>query len=230
MKIKKGDKFLCIKDVKMAITPEFNNPHTRGKIYTSDEDGYITNNYGGWTSLQYFFRFNGYFKPLKDVDRMYTDATGKLRELHRNFTGNKIGNPDVADYFDNKDVNHEDFAFSAQSRLEGFYDKYGYDYVSEEVFIELNGLEEKSYDEDPYNWVNNGLQNISIKNTDEIVKSVIDKYRHRSEVGIKKYGTTLEDNDDGIETFLTHLQEEMMDATLYIEKLKRQFAELKKHL
>ena len=62
------------------------------------------------------------------------------------------------------------------------------------------------------------------------MKSVIDKYQQRSEVGIDKYGTTLEENEDGIEIFLTHLQEEMMDATLYIEKLKNKFAKLKKHL
>lgn len=85
-------------------------------------------------------------------------------------------------------------------------------------------------DQDEYSWVNNGLQNVPVKKTDIIVKSVIDKYQQRSEVGIKKYGTTLEDNKDGIEIFLTHLQEEMMDATLYIEKLKRKFATLKKHL
>lgn len=85
-------------------------------------------------------------------------------------------------------------------------------------------------EQDEYSWVNNGLQDVPVKKTDIIVKSVIDKYQKRSEVGIKKYGTTLEDNKDGIEIFLTHLQEEMMDATLYIEKLKRKFSTLKKHL
>jgi len=53
---------------------------------------------------------------------------------------------------------------------------------------------------------------------DAIVAKVIEAYKTRSEVGIAKYGTTLEDNNtDG---FLQHLQEELMDATLYIEKLK----------
>jgi tRNA A37 threonylcarbamoyladenosine biosynthesis protein TsaE len=46
------------------------------------------------------------------------------------------------------------------------------------------------------------------------------KYRQRSEVGIAKYGTTLEDNKATLIEWLTHLQEELMDATLYIEKLK----------
>lgn len=55
---------------------------------------------------------------------------------------------------------------------------------------------------------------------DRIVQLVIDKFQHRSEVGIKKYGTTLDQNND--DDFLTHLQEELMDAILYIEKLKNQ--------
>ena len=57
---------------------------------------------------------------------------------------------------------------------------------------------------------------------DPIVESVIDTMRARSRDGITKYGTTLYDSPDGFYKFLNHLQEELMDATLYIEKLKRQ--------
>ena len=55
---------------------------------------------------------------------------------------------------------------------------------------------------------------------DKIVKSVIDKYQQRSDVGIKKYNNTMERDDLSLDEWLTHLQEELMDATLYIEKLK----------
>jgi len=55
---------------------------------------------------------------------------------------------------------------------------------------------------------------------DKIVEDVIAKYRQRSEIGISKYGTTLDDNKATLIEWLTHLQEELMDATLYIEKLK----------
>lgn len=55
---------------------------------------------------------------------------------------------------------------------------------------------------------------------DKIVEDVIAKYRQRSEVGITKYGTTLDENKATLIEWLTHLQEELMDATLYIEKLK----------
>ena len=54
--------------------------------------------------------------------------------------------------------------------------------------------------------------------TDKIVESVVNKFYQRSETGIKKYGTTLEQNDN--DDYLNHLQEELMDAVLYIEKLK----------
>jgi hypothetical protein len=55
---------------------------------------------------------------------------------------------------------------------------------------------------------------------DPIVKSVVAKYKERSRVGILKYGTTLQDNNLSLDEWLNHLQEEMMDATLYIEKLR----------
>ena len=55
---------------------------------------------------------------------------------------------------------------------------------------------------------------------DKIVKQVIDNYNKRSKIGIKKYGTTLYENNT--DNFLIHLQEELMDATLYIQKLLNQ--------
>ena len=57
---------------------------------------------------------------------------------------------------------------------------------------------------------------------DLIVESVIRNMRARSRDGILKYGTTLHDSPDGFYKFLNHLQEELMDAILYIEKLKQQ--------
>lgn len=52
---------------------------------------------------------------------------------------------------------------------------------------------------------------------DIIVERVLVKYQQRSNVGINKYGTTLENNNK--DNYLKHLQEELMDASLYIEKL-----------
>ena len=56
--------------------------------------------------------------------------------------------------------------------------------------------------------------------TDKYVDRVLTRYKERSDVGIKKYSTTLERNDLSVLEWLTHLQEELMDATLYIERLK----------
>lgn len=53
---------------------------------------------------------------------------------------------------------------------------------------------------------------------DPIIASVVKKIVERSNDGIKKYGTTLAENNT--DCFLTHLQEELMDAINYIEKLK----------
>lgn len=52
---------------------------------------------------------------------------------------------------------------------------------------------------------------------DQIVEQVVDKYYDRSQTGITKYGTTLESNNR--DNYLAHLQQELMDASLYIEKL-----------
>ena len=54
---------------------------------------------------------------------------------------------------------------------------------------------------------------------DTIVKKVVDKYEERSAVGIKKYKTTLDRNDLEFKEWIIHLQEELMDATLYLEKI-----------
>ena len=55
---------------------------------------------------------------------------------------------------------------------------------------------------------------------DKVIERVINKIKSRSDVGYKKYGVTLKDDDQSLETWLTHIQEELMDAVNYIEKAK----------
>jgi len=55
---------------------------------------------------------------------------------------------------------------------------------------------------------------------DIYVQLVKAKFEERSQRGIKKYNTTLEREDLNLIDWLNHLQEELMDATLYVEKLK----------
>lgn len=59
---------------------------------------------------------------------------------------------------------------------------------------------------------------------DEIVSQVIAKFVTRSEVGIKKYNTTLEDNN--ADDFLNHAIEEAMDLILYLTKVREQIKTL----
>lgn len=56
---------------------------------------------------------------------------------------------------------------------------------------------------------------------DEIVESVINEFRLRSERGIKKYGTTLQENELSPLEWINHAQQEAMDFCLYLEKLKQ---------
>ncbi len=53
--------------------------------------------------------------------------------------------------------------------------------------------------------------------TDPIVDAVCAKFQSRSAVGLKKYGTSLADNNATDSEKLVHLQEELMDAVNYIE-------------
>ena len=55
---------------------------------------------------------------------------------------------------------------------------------------------------------------------DKIIERVINKIKSRSDVGYKKYGVTLKDDDASLKVWLTHIQEELMDAVNYIEKAK----------
>ena len=69
-------------------------------------------------------------------------------------------------------------------------------------------------------WFNKENEHFEMEKKDAIVESLINKYQQRSKLGIGKYGTTLQDNNT--DNFLIHLQEELMDASLYIEKLLSQ--------
>lgn len=53
----------------------------------------------------------------------------------------------------------------------------------------------------------------------KIEEQVINKLRSRAAVGKQKYGTTMERNDLTNAEWLKHLQEELLDAAVYVEKL-----------
>jgi hypothetical protein len=57
---------------------------------------------------------------------------------------------------------------------------------------------------------------------DEVVQSVVNKFRQRSAQGIKSYGMTMADNPAPLDKWIEDIQEELMDAILYIERLKQE--------
>ena len=69
---------------------------------------------------------------------------------------------------------------------------------------------------------NEDTMNEGTTNEDTVVAAVIRSFQERSRAGQLKYGTTLD------RTYLTplqwaqHMQEELMDAILYLERLKRE--------
>lgn len=60
---------------------------------------------------------------------------------------------------------------------------------------------------------------------DPVVERVVDKFVSRSDVGFAKYGVTLEDDKSNLFQWINHLQEELMDAVLYMQKLKESSTE-----
>tara|TARA_R110002020_G_scaffold474811_1_gene707508 strand:+ start:582 stop:845 length:264 start_codon:yes stop_codon:yes gene_type:complete len=66
---------------------------------------------------------------------------------------------------------------------------------------------------------------MKIKTKDQIVQAVLKKMDERSLVGQKKYGATMMEEIVGqkkdLNRFLNDVQEEIMDALLYIEAAKR---------
>ena len=60
---------------------------------------------------------------------------------------------------------------------------------------------------------------------DPVVERVVDKFVSRSDVGFDKYGVTLQDDPSKMFEWLNHLQEELMDAVLYLQKAKETYTE-----
>ena len=55
---------------------------------------------------------------------------------------------------------------------------------------------------------------------DPIIQKVVEKFISRSDVGFDKYKVTLDEDSKSINEWLENIQEELMDAVNYIEKLK----------
>ena len=65
---------------------------------------------------------------------------------------------------------------------------------------------------------------------DPVVKNVVDKFVERSNIGYKKYGSTLDDERrlkmKNLQGYLNDIQEELMDAVLYIQTAREELRDL----
>ena len=65
---------------------------------------------------------------------------------------------------------------------------------------------------------------------DPVVKNVVDKFVKRSDVGYNKYGSTLDDERrfkmKNLQGYLNDIQEELMDAVLYIQAAREELRDL----
>ena len=65
---------------------------------------------------------------------------------------------------------------------------------------------------------------------DPVVKNVVDKFVNRSDVGFAKYEQTLDDERrlkmKGLQKYLNDIQEELMDAILYIQAARDELQDL----
>ena len=74
------------------------------------------------------------------------------------------------------------------------------------------------------------MRSKEIKFRDPVVERVVDKFVERSDIGFAKYGTTLEDERrlkmKGLQKYLNDIQEELMDAVLYIQSARDELQDL----
>ena len=76
----------------------------------------------------------------------------------------------------------------------------------------------------------NALKSLNGEFRDPVVKRVVDKFKERSDEGFKKYGTTLHEERTtkmkGLMKYLIDIQEELMDAILYIQTAQEELKDV----
>jgi len=83
-------------------------------------------------------------------------------------------------------------------------------------------------------WITEHLKKTNMKREynfrDPVVRNVVDKFVSRSDIGYEKYGSTLDDERrlkmKGLTKYLTDVQEELMDAILYIQAARDELRDM----
>ena len=63
---------------------------------------------------------------------------------------------------------------------------------------------------------------MKFKDLDEVNNAVVRKIWFRAEAGLRNYGVSMDRDDLSLLNWLQHLQEEMLDACVYIQKFLMQ--------
>ena len=78
--------------------------------------------------------------------------------------------------------------------------------------------------------LSNALNGLNGEFRDPVVKRVVQKFKERSDEGFKKYGTTLHEERTtkikGLMKYLVDIQEELMDAILYIQTAQEELKDM----
>lgn len=119
---------------------------------------------------------------------------------------------------------HEFWSNIDDGNYDVFYDRYCKE-ENEKVLEKVTKLNTDC------NWLHfDALNDIEVNEpeivSDSIVEKVIESFKERSNVGIKKYGVTLDRDDFSLSEWLTEAQQEAMDFVLYLEATKNK---IKKH-
>ena len=79
-----------------------------------------------------------------------------------------------------------------------------------------------------------GINRRTIAFRDPVVENVVDKFVSRSDVGFEKYGRTLDSERRGkhkdLAGYLNDIQEELMDAVLYIQAAREELVDTSKKM
>ena len=74
------------------------------------------------------------------------------------------------------------------------------------------------------------IENEDLDFRDPVVKRVVEKFKTRSDAGFEKYGTTLHEERTtkmkGLMKYLVDIQEELMDAILYIQTAQEELKDV----
>lgn len=158
---------------------------------------------------------------MKDNERVYTKATPRLRELHKNYTGAKSGDSDTASIFDNTDINDESGNFSAiEGNNHSYYKKSNYRLLTEQEFIEFMWLDTGKNHATPvvYDSVDNPVHYTqgSIECLDAIRESMTsESYKGFLKGQVQKYMWRYEKKNNPIE--------DLKKAEFYLKRLIKEY-------